>query len=552
MRSDRAKDGAQKAPHRSLFYAMGYSKRELDQPLIGIANAFNEVIPGHAHLDKVTDAVKAGVYMAGGTPMSFGVIGVCDGIAMNHIGMKYSLASRELIADSVEVMAEAHAFDGLVLVTNCDKITPGMLMAAARLDIPTVVVSGGPMLAGRGRDEVLDLITVFGRIPQAVAGDLSANELLELEQCACPGVGSCSGMFTANTMNCLCEALGISMPGNGTVPAVYAERLRLAKEAGIRAVALVKEGLTPRHILTENAFRNAIAVDMALGGSTNTVLHLVAVAAEAGIELPLDVFNEISARVPHVCKVSPASDQHIEDLYFAGGVQAILKQLNDAGLIAGDTVTVTGKTIAENCATAEVRDRTVIRAFDDPYGTTGGLAILYGNLAPEGAVVKEAAVAAEMLEHTGPARIFDSEPEAADAIINRKIRAGDVVVIRYEGPRGGPGMQEMLTPTSAIRGIGMDLEVALITDGRFSGGTAGAAIGHVSPEAMTGGPIGLIEEGDIIEIDIPARKLDVRLSDEELDRRKRQWTPPEPKIAHGYLARYARNVTSGSRGAVVE
>jgi dihydroxy-acid dehydratase len=520
--------------------------------LIGIANAFNEVIPGHAHLDKVTAAVKAGVYMSGGTPMTFGVIGVCDGIAMNHRGMKYSLASREIIADSVEVMAEAHGFDALVLVTNCDKITPGMLMAAARLDIPAIVVSGGPMLSGQGCDNTLDLISVFGAVPQAVAGEIPQEELTEMEQCACPGVGSCAGMFTANTMNCLCEGLGIGMPGNGTIPAVYAARIRMAKEAGGRAVELVKEGLTPRKIMTEAAFRNAIALDMALGGSTNTVLHLVAIAAEAGINLSLDVFNEISAKVPHLCKLSPASDQHIEDLYFAGGVQAILNQLNEAGLIDGEAATVTGRSLAENCAGAKVRNRDVIKTCDEPYGKTGGLAILYGNLAPEGGVVKEAAVAPEMLQHSGPARIFDSEPAAADAIINKEIKSGDVIVIRYEGPMGGPGMQEMLTPTSAIKGIGMDREVALITDGRFSGGTAGACIGHVSPEAMRGGPIGLLEEGDIIEIDIPARKLNVRLTDEELQKRKDSWSPIEPKISHGYLARYARNVTSGSRGAIVE
>jgi len=552
MRSDRVKEGPQKSPHRSLFYAMGYSRRELEQPLIGVASAFNEVIPGHIHLDKVTDAVKAGIYMAGGTPMSFGVIGVCDGIAMNHVGMKYSLASRELIADSLEVMAEAYAFDGLVLVTDCDKITPGMLMASVRMDIPAIIVSGGPMLAGQHCGQPLDLITLFGKVPEAVAGEIAADELTDMELRACPGAGSCSGMFTANTMNCLSEALGIGLPGNGTIPAVYADRLRLAKEAGRRTVEMVSEGITPRQVVTEKSFRNAIAVDMALGGSTNTVLHLTAIAAEAGIDLQLGLFNEISARVPHVCKLSPASDQHIEDLYFAGGVQAIIKQLDDAGLIESDAITVTGRTIAENCAGAEVLNRTVIREFDEPYHKTGGLAILYGNLAPEGAVVKEAAVAPEMMQHSGPARIFDSEPEAAEAIIGKQIKSGEVVVIRYEGPMGGPGMQEMLTPTAAIRGIGMDREVALITDGRFSGGTAGACIGHVSPEAMRGGPIGLIRDGDIIEIDIAARKLDVQLSDDELERRKSEWSPIEPKIAHGYLARYARNVAGANRGAVVE
>jgi len=552
MRSDRAKSGPQKAPHRSLFYAMGYSQRELGQPLIGVANASSDVIPGHVHLDKVAEAVKAGIYMAGGTPMTFGVIGVCDGIAMNHVGMKYSLASRELIADSVEVMAEAHAFDGLVLVTNCDKIVPGMLMAAARLDIPAVVVSGGPMLAGRHRGSAIDLATLFGKVPQAVTGEIAPDELVEMELCACPGAGSCAGMFTANTMNCLTESLGIGMPGNGTIPAVYADRLRLAKDGGYRSVELVKEGLTPRRILTEKAFHNAIALDMALGGSTNTVLHLVAIAAEAGIDLPLDRFNEISGRVPHVCMLSPASNQHIEDLYFAGGVQAILGQLCAAGLIDAEAVTVTGRSIGENCAGVDVRDRNVIRPCDDPYHKTGGLAVLYGNLAPEGGIVKEAAVAPEMLVRAGPARIFDSEPDAAQAIIDRRIESGDVVVIRYEGPMGGPGMQEMLTPTAAIRGIGMDREVALITDGRFSGATTGASVGHVSPEAMRCGPIGLIREGDIIELDIPGRKLNVQLSDDEMERRRKQWSPPEPKIAHGYLARYARNVASAARGAIVE
>lgn len=551
MRSDAVTKGVQRMPHRALFKAMGYTDRELKQPLIGVANAANRVIPGHVHLDRVADAVEAGVRYAGGTPISFGVIGVCDGIAMNHEGMKYSLISREVVADSVEIMAKAHAFDGLVFVTNCDKIVPGMLMAAARLNIPAVVVSGGPMLAGMCKGERVDVLSLFGAIPKAVAGEISAEDCAALEDAACPGAGSCAGLFTANTMNCLSEALGMALPGNGTIPAVDAARIRLAKEAGYRVVGLVEEQLLPRSIMTDEAFENAITLDMAFGGSTNTVLHLAAIASEAGIEWDLAKLNEISGRVPHVCSLSPAGEHRMEDLYAAGGVQAILKQLVDAGLVHGDAKTVTGATMAENCAGAAVEDAEVIRPISSPYHPTGGLAILFGNLAPDGAVVKESAVSPEMLKHEGPARIFDSEPEANEAILNRSIEKGDVVVIRYEGPKGGPGMQEMLGPTAAIRGIGMDREVALITDGRFSGATSGASIGHVSPEAMEGGAIGLIKNGDVISIDIPQRKLDVLLSEDDLRKRRKSWQPPAPKIAGGCLARYARRVSSASAGAIL-
>ena len=551
MRSDAVTKGIQRMPHRALFKAMGYTDRELKQPLIGVANAANMVIPGHVHLDRVAEAVEAGVRYAGGTPIRFGVIGVCDGIAMNHEGMKYSLISREVIADSVEIMAKAHAFDGLVLVTNCDKIVPGMLMAAARLNIPAVVVSGGPMLAGMCKGERVDVLSLFGAIPKAVAGEISLEECAALEDTACPGPGSCAGLFTANTMNCLSEALGMALPGNGTIPAVDAARLRLAKEAGYRVVGLVQEQLLPRSIMTDKAFENAIALDMAFGGSTNTVLHLAAIANEAEIEWDLAKLNEISGKVPHVCSLSPAGEHRMEDLYAAGGVQAILKQLLDGGLVQGDAKTVTGTTLAENCAPAKVEDAEVIRPLSSPYHPTGGLAILFGNLAPDGAVVKESAVSPEMLKHEGPAHIFDSEPEANEAILGRRIEKGDVVVIRYEGPKGGPGMQEMLGPTAAIRGIGMDREVALITDGRFSGATSGASIGHVSPEAMEGGAIGLIENGDVIRIDIPGRKLDVLLSEEDLRKRRESWKPPAPKIGGGCLARYAQTVSSASAGAIL-
>ncbi|GAB4340522.1 MAG: dihydroxy-acid dehydratase [Candidatus Abyssubacteria bacterium] len=545
-------EGVAKGPHRSLFKAMGFTDKELEQPLVGVACAFNEIIPGHIHLDKVAQAVKDGVRMAGGTPFLFNTIGVCDGIAMNHEGMKYSLGSRELVADSVEIMARAHPFDGLVLVPNCDKIVPGMLMAAARLNLPTVVCSGGPMLAGRLDGKAIDLITLFAGIPKAASGEIEGHVWREMENCACPGAGSCSGMFTANTMNCLCEALGIALPGNGTIPAVFAERYRLAKEAGMAIVNLIKKGIGARDIMTKKALENAIALDMAFGGSSNSALHLPAIAHELAIDLPLQMFNRFSSKTPHICDMVPGGPHHLEDLYYAGGVQAILKTLLAGKLMHGDALTATGMSQAANLRQVSVKDPNVIRPLDNPYHETGGLAVLFGNLAPEGSIVKQSAVAPEMLKHSGPARIFESEGDAAEAIISRKVRPGEVIVIRYEGPKGGPGMQEMLTPTAAIKGIGLDRDVALITDGRFSGGTAGASIGHVSPEAMAGGPIAALRNGDIIDIDIPAKKLSVRLSDTELRKRLKAWRPPKPKIATGYLGRYARLVTSGSTGAVFE
>ena len=551
MLSDTVTKGVQRCPHRSLFKAMGYTDRELEQPLIGIANSANRVIPGHIYLDRVAEAVEAGVRYAGGTPISFGLIGVCDGIAMNHEGMKYSLISREIIADSVEIMAKAHALDGLAFVTNCDKIVPGMLMAAARLNIPAIVVSGGPMLTGVHKGQPLDVATLFGLIPKAVSGEITPEEWTAMENVTCPGPGACAGLFTANTMNCLTEALGMALPGNGTIPAVDAARIRLAKEAGHRMVGLIREQLLPRSIMTAKTFENAIALDMAFGGSTNTVLHLAAIANEAGVTWDLARLNEISGRVPHICCLSPAGEHRMQDLYAAGGVQAILKLLVEADLVHGDVQTVTGQTLAQNCVRAEVKDTDVIHPLSDPYHPTGGLAVLFGNLAPDGAIVKESAVGPEMLKHEGPARIFDSEPEANEAIMNRRIEKGDVIVIRYEGPKGGPGMQEMLGPTAAIKGIGMDREVALITDGRFSGATSGASIGHVSPEAMEGGPLGLIENGDVIRIDIPARKLEVVLPEETLRKRRESWKPPEPKIATGCLARYAQRVSSASAGAIL-
>jgi len=549
--SETVTKGAQRIPHRALFKAMGYTDRELEQPLIGVANAASRVIPGHVHLDRVAEAAEAGVRYAGGTPISFGLIGVCDGIAMNHEGMKYSLISREVVADSVEIMAKAHAFDAILLVTNCDKIVPGMLMAAGRLNIPAIVISGGPMLTGAYRGQPIDVMNTFGVIPRALSGEISAEECLAMENAACPGPGSCAGLFTANTMNCLSEALGMALPGNGTIPAVDAARLRLAQEAGYRIVGLVREQLLPRSIMTEEAFENAITLDMAFGGSTNTVLHLAAIANEAGVAWDLARLNKISEQVPHICCLSPAGEHRMQDLYAAGGVQAILKQLVDAGLAHGNAQTVTGLSVAENCADARVTDDDVIRPLSKPYHPTGGLAVLFGNLAPDGAIVKESAVDPEMLVHEGPARIFDSEPAAHEAIVNRRINKGDVVVIRYEGPKGGPGMQEMLGPTAAIKGIGMDQEVALITDGRFSGATSGASIGHVSPEAMEGGPIALIENGDVIRIDIPGRKLEAVVSDRVFRERRNSWKPPEPKIATGCLARYAQRVSSASAGAVL-
>lgn len=550
MRSDNVKKGFERAPHRSLFKAMGYIDEELSRPLIGVVNAKSEVIPGHIHLDTIAKAVKEGVYMGGGTPMEFPCIGVCDGIAMGHVGMKYSLATRELIADSIEAMAMAHGFDGLVLIPNCDKIVPGMLMAAARVNIPAIVISGGPMLSGKQVSGDLDLSAVFEAVGAVKAGTMTEAELFEMEENACPGCGSCSGMYTANSMNCLTEALGIALPGNGTIPAVYAARVRLAKQSGMTIMDLVERDIKPRDIMTEKAFENALALDMALGCSTNSVLHIPAIASEVGISIDLGIVNEISEKTPNLCKLSPAGPHHVEDLYMAGGVQAMLNELAGKELIHKDLMTVTGKTVGENIENAQILNREIIRPISNPYSKTGGIKVLHGNLAPDGAVVKQSAVASEMLIHKGPARVFGSEEEAFDAIMDGKIRAGDVVVIRYEGPKGGPGMKEMLAPTSAIAGMGLDKDVALLTDGRFSGATRGASIGHVSPEAMEGGPIALVEEGDIISIDIPAGKLDVEISDEELKRRRQEWEMPEPKIKHGYLGRYASMVTSASTGAV--
>ena len=544
------KKGLERAPHRSLFKAMGYTDKELQRPIIGVANAANELIPGHIHLDRIAEAVKAGIRMAGGTPMEFPTIGVCDGIAMGHVGMKYSLGSRELIADSVEVMATAYPFDGLVLIPNCDKIVPGMIMAAARLDIPALVVSGGAMLAGECGGKTVDLITVFEGMGKLKVGEISADELQELEDSACPGAGSCSGMFTANSMNCLTEALGIALPGNGTIPAIDAARIRLAKKSGQQIMSLVEQEITFRQLLTPEAFHNAVAVDMAFGGSTNTSLHLPAIAHEAGVSLPLTTFNEISAKTPHICNMSPGGPHHIQDLHQAGGIQAIMKQLADAKLLHSECLTVTGKTIADNLQTAAVHNHDVIRPLDRPYHPTGGLAVLQGNLAIDGAVVKQSAVDPEMLVHEGPARVFNSEEEAFAAIMNRRIKAGDVVVIRYEGPKGGPGMREMLSPTAAIAGVGLDKEVALITDGRFSGGTRGAAIGHISPEAAAGGLIGLVEEGDTIAIDIPGKTLTLKVAADVLAQRRKNRQPLPAKITTGYMARYARLVTSANTGAV--
>jgi dihydroxy-acid dehydratase len=555
MKSDMVKKGVDRAPHRSLFKAMGYTDRELRRPLIGIANSANEVVPGHIHLERLVDAVKAGVYMSGGTPMVFSTIGVCDGIAMNHIGMKYSLGSRELIADSIEVMAKAHAFDAIVLVPNCDKIVPGMLMAAARLDIPAIVISGGPMLAGRHPDKVdqkIDLITVFESVGAVRSGRMTTETLSAIENEACPTCGSCAGMFTANSMNCLTEAIGMALPGNGTIPAVMSARIRLAKETGMQIMALLEKGIASRQIMTEDAFINALTVDMALGCSTNTVLHLLSIAHEAGIPLQLEKINEISEHTPHLCALSPAGDHHLEDLDRAGGVSAVLKELSGAGLIRDECVTVSGKKLSDTIAGANIRDSRVIRPMSNPYHHEGGLAVLYGNLAPAGCVVKQSAVSKEMLRHEGPARVFESEEEGTEAIMRGKINRGDVVIIRYEGPKGGPGMREMLTPTSALAGMGLDTHVALVTDGRFSGGTRGACIGHVSPEAMEGGAIALVEEGDMVVIDIRNKGINVRLTEEDLKKRLSHWKPPEPKIASGYMSRYAESVSSASEGAVIK
>jgi dihydroxy-acid dehydratase len=552
MKSDQVLKGATRAPHRSLFKAMGYCDAELERPLIAVVNAVNEIIPGHIHLDTIAEAVKAGVRIAGGTPMEFGAIGICDGIAMGHEGMKYSLASRELIADSVESMLIAHAFDGVVMIPNCDKIVPGMLMAAGRVNLPTIVVSGGPMLAGRYRGERADLNTVFEGVGANAVGKISEADLMEMEETACPGCGSCAGMFTANTMNCMTEVLGLGLPGNGTIPAVDSRRIRLAKAAGMQIMELVRQNIRPRDILTEQAFANAFTVDMAIGGSTNTVLHLPAIAHEVGLNLDLEWVNRISSRTPHLAYLRPGGIHHIQDLDEAGGITAVMAVLSQKGLINCDLQTVTGKTVGVNIAAAEVKRPEVIHSLDNPYHQEGGLAVLWGSLAPDGCVVKQAAVAPEMLRHQGPARVFDSEEAAIAAILEGKIVAGDIVVIRYEGPKGGPGMREMLSPTSAIAGMGLDKKVALLTDGRFSGASRGASIGHISPEAMEGGPLALVREGDLIRIDIPGRRVDLLVDEAELARRRAGWAQPEPRVKNGYLNRYSRLVTSANTGAVLK
>jgi len=545
------KKGLERAPHRSLFKALGLTDLEIERPMIGIANSANELIPGHLHLGQIAEAVKAGIRMAGGTPLEFSTIGVCDGIVMGHEGMKYSLSSRELIADSCESMAMAYPFDGIVFIPNCDKIIPGMLMAAARLDIPAIVISGGPMLSGRFQGQRTDLIKVFEYVGKAKVGEMTMDELREAEGCACPGIGSCAGMFTANSMNCLTEALGMGLPGNGTIPAVWAERIRLAKEAGMQIMALVEKGLRPSDILTAEAFENALRVDLAFGGSTNTSLHLPAIAREAGIPLTLETFNAFSDKTPHLCSMSPGGPHDLFQLHQAGGIHALMQELSRGGMIRKGAMTVTGKTVGENLEGKKVLDPEIIRPLEKPYHATGGLAVLFGNIAPEGAVVKSSAVDDEMLRHTGPARVFDAEEPAMQAIMDGKINKGDVVVIRYEGPKGGPGMREMLSPTSAIAGIGRDRDVALLTDGRFSGGSRGAAIGHISPEAAEGGPIAVVREGDLIEIDIPAKKLNLLISEEELKERLARWKPAQREL-RGYLKRYAGLVRSAHTGATFE
>ena len=554
MRSDQMKKGPDKAPHRSLMKALGWTDREIAMPTIGIVSAFNEIIPGHMELNRIAEAVKAGVRENGGNPVVFPVIGVCDGIAMGHTGMKYSLASRELIADSIEVMATAHPFDALVFIPNCDKIVPGMLMAAARLDLPSIFVSGGPMLAGHvkgGDKRGMSLSSMFEAVGRHAAGNMSDEELLDWENSACPSCGSCSGMYTANSMNCLTEAIGMGLPGNGTIPAVYSERIRLAKEAGYQVMELLRKGITARSIMTEKAFMNALTVDMALGCSTNTMLHLPAIGHEAGVDIDIFKANDISARVPNLCHLAPAGPHHMEDLYLAGGVMAVMKELAKKDLLDLSLMSVTGQPIGESVARARNTDPEVIRPIEHPYSETGGIAVLSGTLAPEGAVVKRSAVAPEMFVHKGPARVFNSEEEAIEAIFGGKIRSGDVVVIRYEGPKGGPGMREMLSPTSAIAGMGLDKEVALITDGRFSGATRGASIGHVSPEAASDGPISLVEEGDIISIDIPGLRLDLEVDGKMLAERKKHLVKPECPIRTGYLARYSKHVMSARQGAII-
>ena len=555
MRSDNVKTGVDKAPHRSLMKALGWTDREIKMPMIGVVCAQNEIIPGHMELRKIADAVKAGVRENGGNPVEFPVIGVCDGIAMGHQGMTCSLPSRELIADSIEVMATAHQFDALVFIPNCDKIVPGMLMAAARLNLPSIFVSGGPMLAGHvkgGDKKGMSLSSMFEAVGRHAAGTLSDEELLDWENSACPTCGSCSGMYTANSMNCLTEAIGMGLPGNGTIPAVYSERIRLAKEAGYQVMELLKNDIRPSQILTEKAFYNALSVDMALGCSTNTMLHLPAIAHEAGIDIDISKANEISARVPNLCHLAPAGPHHMEDLYLAGGVMAVMKEMSKKNLLDLSLITVTGKTIGDSVAAARNTDEEVIRPIDNPYSQTGGIAVLSGSLAPDGAVVKRSAVAPEMLSHKGPARVFNSEEEAIKAIFGKKINPGDVIIIRYEGPKGGPGMREMLSPTSAIAGMGLDKSVALITDGRFSGATRGASIGHVSPEAASGGPIALVEEGDMINIDIDNHTLDILVDEKVLEERRKNLRPFESRVKTGYLYRYSKHVTSARQGAIIK
>ncbi len=552
MRSDAVFKGTQQAPHRSLFNALGLTEEEMNRPLIGIVSSYNEIVPGHMNIDKLVEAVKLGVAMAGGTPRVFPAIAVCDGIAMGHTGMKYSLVTRDLIADSTECMALAHQFDGLVMIPNCDKNVPGLLMAAARVNIPTIFVSGGPMLAGKVAGCKTSLSSMFEAVGAYAAGKITEEQLKEYEAKTCPTCGSCSGMYTANSMNCLTEALGMGLRGNGTIPAVYSERIKLAKHAGMQIMELVKKDIKPRDIMTEKAFMNALTVDMALGCSTNSMLHLPAIAREAGVELNVDIANEISARTPNLCHLAPAGHTYIEELNEAGGVYAVMNELNKKKLLNTDVLTVTGRTMAENIEGCENMDTEVIRPIDNPYSTTGGIAVLKGNLAPDSCVVKRSAVVPEMMVHEGPARVFDCEEDAIAAIKGGKIVAGDVVVIRYEGPKGGPGMREMLNPTSAIAGMGLGSSVALITDGRFSGASRGASIGHVCPEAAVGGPIALVEEGDLIKINIPENKLELAVSDEELAARKAKWQPRAPKVTTGYLARYAKMVSDSCKGAVLE
>ena len=552
MRSDAVKTGTQQAPHRSLFNALGMTKEEMDRPLVGIVSSYNEIVPGHMNLDKITQAVKLGVAMAGGTPVMFPAIAVCDGIAMGHVGMKYSLVTRDLIADSTEAMAMAHQFDALVMIPNCDKNVPGLLMAAARLNVPTVFVSGGPMLAGHLNGHKTSLSSMFEAVGAYAAGKLDEDGLTECEMKTCPTCGSCSGMYTANSMNCLTEVLGMGLKGNGTIPAVYSERIRLAKHAGMQVMEMYRKNIRPRDIMTKEAILNALTVDMALGCSTNSMLHLPAIAHEIGMDFDISFANEISAKTPNLCHLAPAGPTYMENLNEAGGVYAVMNELNKKGLLHTECMTVTGKTVGENIKDCVNLNPEVIRPIDNPYSQTGGLAVLKGNLAPDGGVVKRSAVVEEMMVHEGPARVFDCEEDAIAAIKGGKIVEGDVVVIRYEGPKGGPGMREMLNPTSAIAGMGLGSSVALITDGRFSGASRGASIGHVSPEAAVGGPIALVEEGDIISINIPELKLEIKVSDEEMQARKAKWQPREPKVTTGYLARYAAMVTSGNRGAILE